>query len=624
MLTRPSGSQADDLFHALVENSSDAIALLDANGVIRFASRSSARVLGYALEERLGRSGFELMHPDDLASLRAAFADCLRRPGVPIPVEYRARHKDGSWRHIEAIAVNRLDEAAIGGIVVNYRDVTERKGAEEALRASEERLRYFVENAQDIIYYCNTEGHFTYVNPTAARIMKYDEGELIGRHFMTLIRRDFRADAGDLYSRQLIERTPNTYFEFVAVTKSGEPLWLGQHVQLVYEGDAVVGVQAIARDITRQKDAEERLRRSEARYRSLIQGAAYGIYRSTFDGTILDANPALAHMLGYGAPEELVSRNMSDLYRSPEDRARLIERFGHQRFGSADVSWKKKDGTPVLVRLTARIVDREEDGTACFEGIAEDVTARRALEEQLRQAQKMEAVGRLARGVAHDFNNVLAAILGCADLMALRLAPGDPNLQDAEEIQKAAERGATLTRQLLAFSRRQVIEPQLLDLHAVVHGFESMLRRLTDNVELQLHTPGPPPFVRAEPGQVEQVLLNLVVNARDAMPDGGTIDVVAEAVELSEPAILAYPGMAAGRYARITVRDTGVGIDPEAQRHVFEPFFSTKDPDKGTGLGLSIVYGIAKEAGGTVTFSSMSTGPSRGTTFEVLLPLFSK
>ena len=217
--------------------------------------------------------------------------------------------------------------------------------------------------------------------------------------------------------------------------------------------------------------------------------------------------------------------------------------------------------------------------------------------------------------------NVLAAILGCADLMALRLAPDDPSFQDAEEIQKAAERGATLTRQLLAFSRRQVIEPQLLDLHAVVHGFESMLRRLTDNVELQLHTPGPAPLVRAEPGQIEQVLLNLVVNARDAMPDGGTIDVVAEAVELSEPAILAYPGMAAGRYARVTVRDTGVGIDPDVQRHVFEPFFSTKDPKKGTGLGLSIVYGIAKEVGGTVTFSSVSTGPIRGTTFDVLLPL---
>ena len=621
MLTRRGGEQADDLFHALIENSTDAVALLDRNGVIRFASRSSARMLGYAVEERLGRSGFELMHPDDVDATRAALADCLQGPGVPVSVECRVRHKDGAWRHIEAIAVNRLEETAVGAIVVNYRDVTERRQAEEALRASEERLRYFVRNAQDIIYNCDLHGRFTYANPTAARVMEYEEGELLGRTYMTLVRRDYRAAAADLYARQMRERTPNTYFEFPAITKTGGTIWLGQQVQLVYDGDTIVGVQAIARDISRQKDAEERLRQSEARYRSLIQGAAYGIYQSAFDGTILDANPALAQMLGYNSPEELIARNMSDLYRSPEDRERLIARFGSQRFGSSDVDWVKKDGTPVLVRLTARLVDLEEENTSCFEGIAEDITARRALEEQLRQAQKMEAVGRLARGVAHDFNNVLAAILGCADLMVMRLKADDPNLQDAEEIQQAAERGATLTRQLLAFSRRQTIKPQILDLHEVVRGFESMLRRLTDNVELGLDTPGPPPIVRAEPGQIEQVLLNLVVNARDAVPDGGTIDVVVEAVTLDDRGTLAYPGMPAGRYARIVVRDTGAGIPLEAQRHVFEPFFSTKDPDKGTGLGLSIVYGIAKEAGGTVTFSTATGGEHRGTTFEVLLPL---
>ncbi len=621
MLTRPGSAHADDLFQALVENSSDAIALLDRNGDIRFTSRSSARLLGYSPEERVGRSGFELTHPDDAAVTQKAFAACLEGPGVPVAIECRVRHSDGSWRHIEAIAVNRLDEPAVGGIVVNYRDVSARKQAEEALRASDDRLRYFVEHAQDIIYYSDGDGRFTYANPTAARILKYEEGELLGQRFMTLIRGDFRMKAEELYSRQLIDRAPNTYFEFPAITKSGETIWLGQHVQLVYDGETIVGLQAIARDITRQKDAEERLTRSEAHYRSLIQGAAYGIYRSTPDGTILDANPALAQILGYTALEELTARNMSDLYRSAEDRAQLIERFGQQRFGSDDVYWKKKDGTPVLVRLTARIVDLEEDGTSCFEGIVEDITAKHALEDQLRQAQKMEAVGRLARGIAHDFNNVLAAIFGCADLMVMTMSADDPNRQDAEEVRKAAERGATLTRQLLAFSRRQAIEPQRLDLHAVLRGFESMLRRLADNVELHLHTPGPPPIVRAEPGQIEQVLLNLVVNARDAVPDNGTIDVASEAVDLDERAILAYPGMAAGRYARITVRDTGAGMTPETQRHAFEPFFSTKDPDKGTGLGLSIVYSIAKEAGGTVTFSTASSGESQGTTFEVLLPI---
>jgi two-component system, cell cycle sensor histidine kinase and response regulator CckA len=501
-------------------------------------------------------------------------------------------------------------------------NIVKRPSVEDALRASEERLRYFVDHAQDIIYYCDIDGRFTYVNPTAARIMKYDEGELLGRHFITLIRRDDRARAGELYTRQMSERTPNTYFEFAAVTKDGDTIWLGQHVQLVHDGNAIVGVQAIARDITRQKAVEAQLRQSEARYRSLIQGAAYGIYRTTIDGRILDANPALATLLGYGSADELMALNMSAVYLVPADRTQLIERSRAGGIGApgVDVNWKRKDGTVIIVRITARVVDLE-DGVSCFEGIVEDITAKRAFEEQLRQAQKMEAVGRLARGVAHDFNNVLAAILGCAELLAKRLAEGDPSRQDAEEIQKAAGRGANLTRQLLAFSRRQPLEPQRLNLHEIVRGVDSMLARLSEHIELRIHTPGDPPFVRVEPGQIEQVLLNLVVNARDAMPDGGTIDVTVRAVTLDDRAVAAYPGMQPGSYGLITVRDTGVGIAPDMQRHVFEPFFSSKDPAKGSGLGLSIVYGIAREGGGTVTFSTEAEGPSRGTTFHVLLPL---
>lgn len=269
-----------------------------------------------------------------------------------------------------------------------------------------------------------------------------------------------------------------------------------------------------------------------------------------------------------------------------------------------------------MVRLTARTVPVDDGNVIAFEGIAEDVTERRVLEEQLRQAQKMEAVGRLARGVAHDFNNVLAAIVGCSDLLLARLKKGDPSREEAQEISKAAERGAALTRQLLTFSRRQALEPKVLDLRAVVRGVESLLLRLTGDVTVRLHTPGVSPHVRVEPGQIEQVLLNLVVNARDALGEGGTIDVVVDSLELDERGALAYPGLPPGRYARMSVRDTGSGISLEAQRHAFEPFFTTKGPSKGTGLGLSIVYGIAKEAGGTVTFT---TSP-KGTAFDVLLP----
>jgi two-component system cell cycle sensor histidine kinase/response regulator CckA len=621
MSTRP--TEAPALFQALVENSSDAILLLDAKGTIRYASRSLERVLGYKPEERLGRSSFELIHPDDMPGVAEAFARGSALPGVPQTGELRLRHKDGSWRHIEVIAVNRLADPAVGGIVVNYRDVTDRKQATDALAASEQRLRHLFEMAPDIIYYCNPSGRFTYVNPTACRVMKYEEAELIGRHFLTLIRADYIDAAKAIYTKQLAERTPNTYFEFPAVAKDGETIWVGQHVQLVVQednADQVVGLQAITRDISKQKKAEDRLRESEARSRSLIQGAAYGIYRTTMDGEIIDANPALATMLGYASVDEVRAVNMKDIYIRAADRAALIAHFS--RVGtdtlSEEVQWRRKDGTPIVVRLTAHIVDFEGAGVPCFEGIVEDITEKRGLEEQLRQSQKMEAVGRLARGIAHDFNNVLAAILGNADLIQLRLKKDDPTYSDVREIAEAAERGAALTRQLLAFSRRQAMEPEVLDLHEVVRGFDSMLQRLSGDIELGLHTPGPAPLVRIEPGQIEQVVMNLVVNARDAVPEGGTINVYADIVAVDAQTMARYPAVVPGSYARIAVRDTGVGIDPEIERHVFEPFFTTKDPAKGTGLGLSIVYGIAKHAGGGVTFSST---PGQGTIFEVLLPL---
>jgi two-component system cell cycle sensor histidine kinase/response regulator CckA len=609
----------DTLFHVLVQNSSDAIVMVNATGGVLFASESSARLLGYTLEERMGRSAFEMLHPDDIAATRATFEECLRRPGVPIPAEYRIRHKDGAWRHIESIAVNRLDEPDVGAVVVNYRDVTDRRLAVDALRASEERLRHIVERAQDLIYYCDAAGRFTYVNPTAARVMQCEEHELIGRYFLTLIRRDYRHAAGRFYLRQLAQRTPTTYLEFPSVTKGGDTIWVGQHVELVFNGDDVVGVHAIARDITRQKDAEDRLRKSEARYRSLVQGAAYGIYRTTLEGKILDANPALAGMLGYSV-DELMALNMLEVYASAAERAALIEQFQreHNPTLATDVTWQKKDGTAIIVRLTARVVEFE-DGLSCFEGVAEDITEKRALEEQLRQAQKMEAVGRLARGVAHDFNNVLAAIIGCSDLLALRLTPADPSYDEAQEIRKAAERGAGLTRQLLAFSRSQMLEAKLVDLNAIVPQLDVMMQRMAgEHVQVRIRVSGVAAQVRIEPGQLEQVLMNLIVNARDAMPGGGTIDVRVERITLDERTVLRYPGISDGTFARLAVTDTGEGIDPDMQAHVFEPFFTTKDPSKGTGLGLSIVYGIAKEAGGTVSFW---TAPKQGTTFEVLLPL---
>jgi PAS domain S-box-containing protein len=489
-----------------------------------------------------------------------------------------------------------------------------------ATSASEELLRHLVDHAPDLIYSCDADGRFTFVNVAATRVLRYEEGELIGRHVLTLVRPDFRAEAAALYARQVSEQIPSTYFEFPALTKTGTLVWIGQYVQIVLSGDAVVAINAVARDITRQKGIEDRLKQSESRYRSLIHDAAYGIFLTNAAGTILEANPALARMLGYASVDELKSVGLSAIYKSRQDLELLIERSGRGSDASktTDVIWLRRDGTEIIVHLSARSVTGA-DGTVSFEGIAEDITEKHALEEQLRRAQKMEAVGRLARGVAHDFNNVLAAILGTADLLRLRLASDDPSAEDAEEIRKAAERGADLTRQLLAFSRSQMLDPQLLDLNVVVPALQSMLQRLVGSLAaIEVRTADRPATVRVERGQLEQVLLNLVVNARDAMPPaGGRIDICVSVVDLDPTGVLPYPGIPAGRYVRLAVADTGVGIDPDLQDHIFEPFFTTKGPSKGTGLGLSIVYSIARDAGGSVTFA---TTPGAGTTFEVMLP----
>ena len=252
-------------------------------------------------------------------------------------------------------------------------------------------------------------------------------------------------------------------------------------------------------------------------------------------------------------------------------------------------------------------------------GFVRDITERRALEEQLRQSQKLEAIGRLAGGVAHDFNNILMSIMGAADLLLMQLAPDDPARGEATEIKQAVERGAALTRQLLAFSRRQATRPRLFELGDVVRGMDTMLRRLIGpEIEFEIVVPAEPLSIVADSGQIEQVVMNLVVNARDAMPDGGRVTVRLDEIELDDAAAAALVEGRAGRYARLSVADTGTGMDDATRARLFEPFFTTKEQGKGTGLGLSIVYGIVKQSSGYITVVSE---PGRGATFLIHLPI---
>ena len=374
----------------------------------------------------------------------------------------------------------------------------------------------------------------------------------------------------------------------------------------------------------RDKANREALRASEAQFRRFIENLPLGVYRSTPDGRVQMANPALLRMLGYDSWQELAFQNLEgEAFEAGYPRSAFceqIEREGEAR--GLETAWKRRDGSMVFVRESARAFRTDDGRVLYYDGIVEDVTERRRLEEELRQAQKMEAVGRLAGGVAHDFNNLLTIIMGYSDLLLERVSARDGMRPPVEEIKKAAERAASLTRQLLAFSRKQMLQPQLLDLNRLLTNVDEMLRRMIgEDIELATHLPSGLGRVKADPGQIEQVIMNLVVNSRDAMPEGGKITIETANVDLDKTYARSHPGATPGPQVMLAVSDTGMGMGAETLTHIFEPFFTTKETGKGTGLGLATVYGIVKQSAGSIWAYSE---PGRGSTFKIYLPRVDK
>jgi len=362
---------------------------------------------------------------------------------------------------------------------------------------------------------------------------------------------------------------------------------------------------------------QEELRRSEANFRSLVTNAPYGICSCDSTGKILDANPAFLDLLGMTSPGEIVGQPIFNLYADTEQWFALADCLrASAPFKGLTAEWKRKSGMTV-VRVSGRSVTAGRKEGIVFEIFAEDVTERRALEQQLRQSQKMEAVGRLAGGIAHDFNNLLMVISGYSEFLLERLG-AEPHLRGpAQEIASAAERASSLTRQLLAFSRKQMLAPRMVNLNDIATENSKMLTRMIgEDIDLVL-LPSPNLWpVRADAGQIEQVIMNLAVNARDAMPSGGRLTIETANVTLDDDYARLHAPLRAGDYVMVAITDTGGGMDSETQSHIFEPFFTTKGP-KGTGLGLSTVYGIVKQSGGYIwVYSEVG----RGTTFKIYLP----
>ncbi len=365
------------------------------------------------------------------------------------------------------------------------------------------------------------------------------------------------------------------------------------------------------------RSAQENLHYSELNFRSLVTNAPYGICRCDSTGKILDVNPAFLELLGHTSTSELIGRHIFGLYADNDEWFALADFLrSAEPFKGLPAEWKRKDNTTTVVRISGRSVANGREGLV-FELFAEDVTERRALEQQLRQSQKMEAVGRLAGGIAHDFNNLLMVISGYSEFLLERLG-AEPHLRGpAQEIASAAERASSLTRQLLAFSRTQMLTPRIVNLNDVAtENLKMLTRMIGEDIDLVM-VPGKNLWpIRADAGQIDQVIVNLAVNARDAMPSGGKLTIETNNVTLDEDYARFHAPLRPGDYVMIAISDTGAGMDSETQQHIFEPFFTTKGT-RGTGLGLSTVYGIVKQSGGYIwVYSEVS----KGTTFKIYLP----
>jgi PAS domain S-box-containing protein len=485
----------------------------------------------------------------------------------------------------------------------------------EKLAERDRRYKTLLEQTQEAVL-VSVEGQVAYANPACIEMFGY-ERPLLGVPVTIFFAPGSREQIQEFVERRAAGRAAPELYEAVGLRADGSSFDVEVRVTPI-EFDGRTGSQAVLRDITGRKRMEAGLRESEERYRLLFERNLAGVYRSTADGKLLECNWAFARLLGYASPAEAMAHPEWWLHDHPGSHAEFWQRL--RKEGSIvnhEGQAQRKDGTPVWVIQNVSLL-ADEEGEEMLLGTVFDVTERRRLEEQLLQSQKMEAVGRLAGGIAHDFNNLLTAIAGYSDLLLGELPANDPRRESAVEIREAGRRAAGLTQQLLAFSRRQVLEPRVLDLNAVIAGMEKMLRRVIGE-DIELTTALDPDLWRtmADPGQIEQAIVNLAVNARDAMPRGGQLTLETANVTLDDKFAGAYATVQPGPHVMLAVSDTGVGMDAALQSRLFEPFFTTKERGKGTGLGLSTTYGIVKQSGGSIWVYSE---PGLGTTFKIYLP----
>jgi two-component system, cell cycle sensor histidine kinase and response regulator CckA len=606
-------ARSEERFRLLIESSLDVVTIIDAAGAIRYLSPSVERLLGYAPSELAGTSVFEIVAAAGREAAQQALLETLNRPGAGPPLTFTVRRRDGEVRTVEAIGNNRLADPEVGGIVITIRDVTDRERAEEEIRKSERQYRMLFASSPQPMFIFDREHHaFLDVNEAALVHYGYAREEFLAMRIEQLR----PAEDVEIFLRSLAESTESLRFPGVwrHRKKNGELIEVeASHHDIEFAGRPARLV--LVHDVTEKRRSEQ----SVHKLLQAVEQAENVVFMTDPEGTITYVNPAFQRLYGYSR-DEAVGRNPRLLRSSRQDRA-FYESFWktllRDEVVRSEIINRSKDGRLLTVETIVSPVHEPDGRRIGFIAVQHDVTRAKELERQFLQAQKMEAVGRLAGGVAHDFNNLLTAVIGYSDLLLAGTAEG-PLRDGLVEIRKAGERAASLTRQLLAFSRRQVLVPKVLDLNAVVADLEKMLRRLIGEDIVLLPELDPElAAIRADPGQIEQVLVNLIVNSRDAMPRGGTITIQTRNAVFDDHFLHSHEGAVAGAHVLLSVRDTGSGMDSETRSHIFEPFFTTKEKGKGTGLGLATVYGIVKQSGGYVWVESE---PGRGAEFTVAFP----
>ena len=615
---------AEKKFHSLVEHSADCILTLDETGKVTYASPGLIRILGYTPEEFMGQVSFKHIHPEDENRIRETFRRMLQKTKGFETLDCRMRHSSGQWRWIEATVANLLDNPAMGCIVVNFHDITERKQIEQNIRDEKERFRAILDNLPVMITMYDPQGSMLLLNKEFERLVGWSKEDAEKSDLMKEIFPDPE------YRRKAWEHMmsgKSGWQDYKIRARKGnivESAWTNIRLP---EGNWIgIGV-----DIRELRAVEQALRESKRRFDLLVNRLHDVVWTASPDGSqILDVNHALEKMYGISKDELRCNPGLWLEMVHPDDR-KIAEASSEQLLttGQAQAEYRiiKPDGEVRWIRDHKSLVYDENDCLVQMGGIANDITEmkqkeveKEALQTQFFHSQKMEAVGRLAGGVAHDFNNMLSVILGYVDLAILKLDPTNELYENLEEIRKAGRRSAKLTRQLLAFARKQTVAPQVLDLNEIVANMINMLQRLIGEDINVLWKPGAnlrP--VKMDPAQVDQILANLAVNARDAITGVGKLTIETENVTLDETYCAQHLGFVPGEYVMLVVSDDGCGMKKENMDRIFEPFFTTKDAGKGTGLGLATVYGIVKQNSG---FINVYSEPGQGTTFKIYLPRF--